>query len=192
MTIDDFLSKYANKSNDLFTSILGSWKGFVAFYKRRVRSVLTDMDRSIRQFKIFDSVICFIVVFVMDYLMRFKIPTQLFFHYKSVLSNITTSCRGVIRGVNHYVSLMKNPTAFPFIVFIRSKTRSLTGTRTENTPASFVALVVGKCFSTLITLKNTFTRFIVARSIAESSLLTWRSFEKFITEVTSVNHMATL
>lgn len=146
------------------------------------------------EFKIFNPIVCFIVVFVMDNLMGLKESTKMLFHHISMLPHITARSVRMIWGINHYISRMVSYPTLPFrsIFRISSLKYFMTIHTTKYMFSPFVTFVISKSFSTLITLKNTFTRLVVTISITKSSLLTRRGFEGFIADITSINHIGIL
>lgn len=96
----------------------------VAVFTKRTSPVLfgfmkTSMRFLIGQFKVFQSVIKAISVYVMYNFSRFKKPAKMFFHNKSMFSNITNVIsKGVILLTNKPISRAIGNTIFPIRGFV--------------------------------------------------------------------------
>lgn len=73
------------------------------------------MNRMIsKQFEIFNVVISFVAVYVVDSFRRFKESTQVFFHYKAMFTNATNHItKRVFRAINQHITSMDSSAAFP-------------------------------------------------------------------------------
>ncbi len=73
------------------------------------------MIRWSKYFKILNSIILFVTIFMVDYLISFKVSTKVFFHYQSMLKNISHSiCIWMFAVKNSYVSFSRdNLSPFP-------------------------------------------------------------------------------
>lgn len=220
MTLPDFIKKYEGKyaDFDLFSFMQEFATTTVAFITHSPRFMLglccatlntsvvvprpscqkrivkMDMVLSCNYFKVFYSIVQFVMVFVMNNFIRFQRSAKIIFHYKSMLFNIVTLIERAIKVIKRNVSRLHTFAAFPtrsILRFFRLK-RTLTFIITKYTLAFFMTLVVSKCLSTLITLKDSFTRFVVTRPITKSCFLTRRSLEGLIAEATSINHSVIL
>lgn len=77
---------------------------------------------TLQQNKITNSIINFVMIDMMNYFITFKISAQMFFHYKSMFSNITsTICKWVFFTMNKFIStVVKMNTTCPKSTFISS------------------------------------------------------------------------
>lgn len=70
--------------------------------------------------KIIDAVISWVSIFMMDLFMRFKVPSNVFLNYKTMLMNIAIfSCVWMFMGFSHYVVPIFFVTTFPSVVIFK-------------------------------------------------------------------------
>jgi hypothetical protein len=167
MTLDDFVNKYKGEflDYDLLSPIARSWNWFVSFLETRVW-MKGWVFSSGGNLKIRCPVVGMVSVLVVDKFFCLKRSLNLFLNNFSV--SLSPPPWVVKRGFvlpNH-----------------------LTPGRTKNVFSLFVALVICKCFATLITLKKATSGFIVTISVAKSSPLRWRGKELFSTLFTDIFH----
>src|SRR3990167_5147588 len=69
------------------------------------------------QFKVFNPIIKFITIKMVNYFFGSKISTKFFFHYQSVFSNVSnTICKRMLRYKDHFITTMIDyPTTFKII-----------------------------------------------------------------------------
>ena len=79
----------------------------------------------LKQSKILNPIIKFCAINMMNMLTWFKIPSKMFFHDKTMFSNITMCCfMGMIFRKNFYISIIELFTTFPHIVIFSTYTRT--------------------------------------------------------------------
>ena len=70
--------------------------------------------RPIRQSQIFQAIISFHAVYVMNYLMRFKVAAQMFFHHKTMFLNISVFItKGMLTIKNKNIPISFEFSTFP-------------------------------------------------------------------------------
>ena len=77
-------------------------------------------------FKIFNPIIKFISVKMMNYFFGFKITIKMFFHYKTMFSDISKSiAKWVIALLDKFISIVHINTSIPFPIFISRYFRTM-------------------------------------------------------------------
>ena len=102
-----------------------------------------------KKFKIFYSVIRTNSVLMMNYFTRLKVSSYVFFHYKSVLSNVIRSGMWMFRCIFNYVSFIKfTNTTLPITRFFSSKIAIVFVSAFKRTNDSFTRLNMFKSLRT--------------------------------------------
>ena len=157
-----------------------------------------------KQFQVFNSVIVFDSVNMVDYLSPFKVSTERFFHYKSLFWNITkTIFRWMVRQINTLITIMDFPTniisrslsflKFSFRRIMFSLTRDTHfpyGFLTENTNFAFIPCgftYLTKMLTRTVT-KTAFGSFSGYSKIFPITMMANQfNFSKVITHTTNYN-----
>lgn len=131
------------------------------------RFVMPAMFGSSSNFKIFNSIIIMIMILMMNYLVWFEFPTSILFKNKTM--TLTFPARVIERRAIYKLSMAI--------------------TRAENIFSFLMRFIVTEFLTTLLTLKNALSRFIVTNSITEPSSLRWWSREFRPTNFTDILHI---
>lgn len=98
LTLDQFVTKWTGKGIDL------------------LRGMNLSMFSSGNEQKIFNPIVGFIMVNMMDYLNALKKAAQLFFHYQSVFCDAIIMSKGMMRLIKKNVFSFISDTALPVIM----------------------------------------------------------------------------
>jgi len=79
-----------------------------------------------KQLKIFNTIVCFISIYVMDSFRRLQKTTQMFLHYETMFTNTTGGCttKRVVRAINQYIASTEPFTTFPISSFFTFSIKS--------------------------------------------------------------------
>lgn len=171
ITLAQFVDKYNNKTVDFDLSIE---PGFV---KDTVVS-------SVGQNKIFNPIVKLISVYVVDYFIRFKFATKVFFHNISLLFHVSASS-----NKNPVITTPLLSSPLPIWMPLSLHMFNLAFSRTINKLTSFVAFIVFKTLRAVITKKQSLSRFVITLSTAKYSTLRWWGIKFFRTLFTEIDHI---
>lgn len=139
--------------------------------------------------KIFDSIIIFNMVNMVNNLLRSKESPESFFHYQPVLGNMVIMGSRMMRLVNHYIGSFIGYASFPMIM-IRSLIKG-SGARIRTEPFDFSSPIFEPLF-TKVTVSIPFPGLVITTSITKFSLLAWRSLKGSFTNFTDVKHIGNI
>lgn len=170
---------------DFINLFNGHWcdfelSGFISFFKpgstsiqlrmsflKSVFKMFFRMFVPISNFKIFNSIIKMVSIYMMNYFRRLKFPFKINFNNLSIIFSFPIGMMiGRTCNICH-VAFLGTKNFFSFLM----------------------TFIVGKFDSTIITLKNSLSRFVVTFSIAKPSFLAGRSFERGIALFANVKHL---
>lgn len=176
MTAKDFFDKYDGQGIDLLPQ-----SRFVNPYVLCFRYYL----------QVLNSVISFVAIYMMHYFAWFQVSMEEFLHYQSVFRNSLVNSKGMIGLISHNMPAgFDGSSTFPtrMISDITANKPLMTVFRAKDLFAFLVAFVECECKTTVIALKNAFSRFIVAIAIAEPSSLRGWGLKGFRTLLTYIQH----
>lgn len=168
MSLNDFVIKWDGKKCDLLSFKPGS--SSVKLSVSLLKTILfvdRGVRRSVRNYEVFKSIICFYSVNVVNNFSRFKFSPKVFFH-NIPMFNSTTICS----SKKAYIPLCHGFTALPARVSFSLHVLNLALCGTINKLSLFVAFVISKLLRAVVALKQSFSRPVVALSATEKSLIT--------------------
>lgn len=174
MTFQQFLEKWNGQPVDLLKVTKMRFMHFLMF-------------RTSNYLKILNSVVRSISIYMVNYFFIRKESTNLFFHYKTMFSNvIMVGVRMMWLIKKNILTFMRN-TTFPIVS--KFSTSISTFCRTVLSFSYFIAF---EFFTTSLTQLNTFTRKIIAFSATHSRLIRGWFFKLFSTPLTNKDHIEIL
>lgn len=168
ITFDKFISKYLGKKIDLFWGV-----NFAMFSSRKNN-------------KVFNPIIKFVVVDVVNNLATFKISTYFLFHDKPMFTHTSIRGKWMVWLINKHISIILNSfSTFPVVMIFPYYIFSLTFITAKFSLSRFIMY---KFLLTIEALKTSFAVFIITTSIAKSSFLRWGSIKRFSTLYANILH----
>lgn len=153
----------------------------------RSLSMEAGMLRPRKDDKVFNSIICLVVVDMMHYFMGQKIPAKMSLHNKTVLFNVSIVSLGVFRSIHKYVAFpIYSFATLPIGVINSATIKTRTGVRTKLLRMRFI---ISKNLRTLQTGIATLSRFVIADTTTKTGLLTGRCLEVRTALFAGVNHI---
>lgn len=169
MEYDTFIANWLGKAIDwvlrITTESTTSWK-------MKFSVATTSM-----KFKILNPIVQLISIYMVNNLVSIKFTSQTLLNNLSMLQNIAWS--------NFNVAFVHNTSTSPSRVIDASHKRPLARIRAEYSSST---LIINKLFTTLYTLKMSFSRLIITSTIAKPSFLRGWSFKFGSTEFTNMFH----
>lgn len=132
------------------------------FSSAKSRKMNTNMPSSISKHKVFHPIIEMIPIYMMNYVFRSKFPSKKFLIYSSISFSFPMWM------------------SFIYHMFL------LTLRRTIDILSLFMTFIINKILRTIITLKMSFSRFIITNSITKACFLTRRSLKLVRAKLTNI------
>lgn len=183
MTYQEFKNKWLGKGIDLFSTIFGSWKWSVSCLKCGILSVHRGVFGSICNNQIFNPIINLNSVKVVDYFGGEKFPAEMFLHNHSLLLDSSSPT-----NVNPIITATKSSPTFPVWMTFTLHVFHLAITRTVDKLSFFVAFIVSKLSTAIVTFKNPLSGLVVTLATTKPSFLRWRGFKSNSAHLTKIIH----
>lgn len=132
--------------------------------------VNSSVFRPSEHYKILNSVVSFVVIYMMNNLVRIKDSTKTFFYNQSVFSNLIVVCARMFGIVNVDITRITNSTTVPSRMVSRvfSYVLLVTFITTKYFITFFSTLILPKFLQAIVTPKQALSRLVVAGSRASS------------------------
>lgn len=169
MTFDDFVKKYTGKEID-----------FELFWRMN-----PSMFSSSKNNKIFNPIVRFIMVNMVDYLITFKKSTKFLFYNESMFGYPIVMSGGMMRLVQKNILSFIRYATIPMIMidsFIKSYSTTI------RTKFSFTNSITFKVFIAFFTFLNALTRQIIASTTTHVRIIGWWSFKLLATPFANKYH----